>query len=142
MGLPWWPSGKDSTLPRQGAQVRSLVGELRSHMLNGAAKTTNQPSTTLKSKHKPLTMTCKALLIPADLYGFTPPPPPPPITSGLLFFRHYLLFLKYAKHSLAQGSLLCLFSVVAHSSLHSLVFLTPPLHSCLCSNVTPLCGLP
>ena len=27
-GLPWWPSGLDSALPMQGAQVRSLVREL------------------------------------------------------------------------------------------------------------------
>ena len=46
-------------------------------------KPTNQPSTTLKSKHKPLTMTCKALLIPADLYGFTPRCPP---TQSLLAY--------------------------------------------------------
>ena len=26
--FPWWSSGKDSTLPMQGIQVRSLVGEL------------------------------------------------------------------------------------------------------------------
>ena len=27
-GLPWWPSGYDSTLPIQGGQVRSLLREL------------------------------------------------------------------------------------------------------------------
>ena len=32
------PSGKDSVLPIQGAWVRSLVRELRSHMLYGMAK--------------------------------------------------------------------------------------------------------
>ena len=32
MGLPWWFSGLDSVLPMQGAQVQSLVRELRSHM--------------------------------------------------------------------------------------------------------------
>jgi len=37
-GLPWWPSGKDSVLPMQGAWVRSLVEELRSHMSCGVAK--------------------------------------------------------------------------------------------------------
>ena len=31
-GLPWWSSGKDPALPLQGAQVQSLVWELRSHM--------------------------------------------------------------------------------------------------------------
>ena len=31
LGIPWWSSGEDSTLPLQGAQVRSLVGELRYH---------------------------------------------------------------------------------------------------------------
>ena len=37
-GLPWWPSGKDSVLPMQGAQVRSLVKELRSHISCSMAK--------------------------------------------------------------------------------------------------------
>ena len=37
-GLPWWSSGYDSALPLQGVQVRSLVRELRSHMLRGTAK--------------------------------------------------------------------------------------------------------
>ena len=37
-GLPWWPSGKDSVLPMQGAQVRSLVKELRSHLSCSMAK--------------------------------------------------------------------------------------------------------
>ena len=37
-GLPWWPSGKDPVLPMQGAQVRSLVKELRSHISCGMAK--------------------------------------------------------------------------------------------------------
>ena len=27
-GLPWWSSGWDSTLPKKGAQVQSLVWEL------------------------------------------------------------------------------------------------------------------
>ena len=31
-GPPLWSSGEDSTLPLQGAQVQSLVGELRSHI--------------------------------------------------------------------------------------------------------------
>ena len=30
LGLSWWSSGEDSVLPLQGAQVRSLVRELRS----------------------------------------------------------------------------------------------------------------
>ena len=38
VGLPWRSSGWHSTLPMQGARVRSLVGELGSHMLHGAAK--------------------------------------------------------------------------------------------------------
>ena len=29
LGLLWWSSGEDSQLPLQGAQVRSLVRELR-----------------------------------------------------------------------------------------------------------------
>ena len=33
-GLPWWSSGKDSTLPIQGVQVQSLVRQLRSLMLH------------------------------------------------------------------------------------------------------------
>ena len=36
--IPWRSSGLDSELPLQGAQVPSLVGELRSCMLRGAAK--------------------------------------------------------------------------------------------------------
>ena len=32
-GIPWWSSDEDSTLPLQGAQVRSLVGELRYHVV-------------------------------------------------------------------------------------------------------------
>ena len=35
-GLPWW--SRDSELPLQGAWVPSLVQELRSHMLCGAAR--------------------------------------------------------------------------------------------------------
>ena len=31
-GLPWWSSDQDSELPLQGAWVRSLVRDLRSHM--------------------------------------------------------------------------------------------------------------
>ena len=31
-GLPWCSSGQDSMLPVQEAQIRSLVGELRSHI--------------------------------------------------------------------------------------------------------------
>ena len=38
LGLPWRSSGWHSALPMQGARVRSLVGELGSHMLHGAAK--------------------------------------------------------------------------------------------------------
>lgn len=38
LGLPWWSSGQDSALPRQGARVQSLVRELRSHMPHGTAK--------------------------------------------------------------------------------------------------------
>ena len=37
-GLPWRSSAWDSVLPMQGAQVRSLVGELGSPMLHGVAK--------------------------------------------------------------------------------------------------------
>ena len=37
-GLPWWSGGKDSALPMQGAQVRSLVRELRSHISCSMAK--------------------------------------------------------------------------------------------------------
>ena len=38
MGLPWRCSGYDSVLSMQGAQVQSLVRDLRSFMLCGAAK--------------------------------------------------------------------------------------------------------
>ena len=38
-GLPWWSSGEDSAFSLQGAPVRSLVGELGSHVPLGAAKT-------------------------------------------------------------------------------------------------------
>ena len=38
LGIPWWSSGWDSALPLQGPGVRSLVRELRSHKLHGAAK--------------------------------------------------------------------------------------------------------
>ena len=37
-GLLCWSSGQDSSLTMQGAWVRSLVGELRSHMLRIVAK--------------------------------------------------------------------------------------------------------
>lgn len=39
-GLPGWSRGSDSTFPKQGEWIRSLVGELRSHMLYGMAKIT------------------------------------------------------------------------------------------------------
>ena len=35
-GLPWWSSGKESALQCRGQGVRSLVRELRSHMLQGS----------------------------------------------------------------------------------------------------------
>ena len=35
LGLSCWFSDWDAELSMQGAQVRSLVGELRSHMLHG-----------------------------------------------------------------------------------------------------------
>ena len=35
LGLSGWPSDWDAELSMQGAQVQSLVGELRSHMLPG-----------------------------------------------------------------------------------------------------------
>ena len=36
--IPLWSSGSDSVTPLQGAGVQSLVGELRSRILHGAAK--------------------------------------------------------------------------------------------------------
>ena len=36
--LCWWSSGYDSMLPLQGASVRSLVWQLRVHVLGGVAK--------------------------------------------------------------------------------------------------------
>ena len=41
LGLPWRSTGWGSALPLQGVWVRSLVGELRSHMLRGVAKKKN-----------------------------------------------------------------------------------------------------
>ena len=38
MEIPWWSSGLDSVLPLLGAQVRFLVGELRSREPPGTAK--------------------------------------------------------------------------------------------------------
>ena len=38
VGLPWRASGWDSTLPLQGAQIQSLVRELKSCMLYDAVK--------------------------------------------------------------------------------------------------------
>ena len=38
MGIHWQSSGQDSALPLQEAQVRSLVGEVRSHMPCSVAK--------------------------------------------------------------------------------------------------------
>ena len=38
MELPWWSSGEDSVLPMLGEWVRSLVWELRSHMLCSTSK--------------------------------------------------------------------------------------------------------
>ena len=37
-GIPWRSNGLDSALPLQGAQVQSLVGELRSHELHSVAQ--------------------------------------------------------------------------------------------------------
>ena len=42
VGIPWQSSGWDSELPVQGAQVRSLVGELRSCMPHSAPKNKNK----------------------------------------------------------------------------------------------------
>ena len=33
LGIPWQSSGRSSELPLQGAQVQSLVWDLRTHML-------------------------------------------------------------------------------------------------------------
>lgn len=38
VGLPWWSSGQNSTVPVQGLGVRSLARELKSHMLSRVAK--------------------------------------------------------------------------------------------------------
>ena len=42
LGIPWRSSGQSSALPLQGAQVRSLVREPRSHKVHGLAKQTNK----------------------------------------------------------------------------------------------------
>ena len=52
LGLPWWPSGWDSSLPMQGSWVWSLDGELRSHMLQGVAK---KPQKTKQNKVSQIT---------------------------------------------------------------------------------------
>ena len=41
-GVPWQSSGSDSRLLLLRAQVRSLVGELRSHKLHSVAKKRDQ----------------------------------------------------------------------------------------------------
>ena len=38
MGLPWWSTGWDSALSLQGLWVRSLVRELRFHILYDVTK--------------------------------------------------------------------------------------------------------
>ena len=38
VGLPWWSSGQNSTIPIQGLGIRSLARELKSHMLPSMAK--------------------------------------------------------------------------------------------------------
>ena len=38
MGFPWWPSSENSMFPVHGAQVQTLIRELRSHMTHGEAK--------------------------------------------------------------------------------------------------------
>ena len=50
-----WCSGWDSALPMPDAQVRSLVGELRSHMLNSVAKK--------KTNHRPETPDLKSIVL-------------------------------------------------------------------------------
>ena len=37
LGIPWQSSGQDSRIPLQGAQVQSVVWELRSHKLHRVA---------------------------------------------------------------------------------------------------------
>lgn len=49
IGLPWWSGGWDSELLTQGAQVQSLVGQLRSHMLHAITKKTKQNKTQKQS---------------------------------------------------------------------------------------------
>ena len=44
-GLPWQSSGQDSALPKQGAQVRSLIGEQIPH---AATKDLAQPNYLIK----------------------------------------------------------------------------------------------
>ena len=41
-GLPWWSSGQDSTLPKQGAWDKFLVAELRSYVSQPKIKTKKQ----------------------------------------------------------------------------------------------------
>ena len=47
-GPPWWSSSCNSELPLQGVQVRSLIGDLRSHMLHGRARKKERKKSTAK----------------------------------------------------------------------------------------------
>ena len=55
LGLPWWPSGLDSTLAMHGLQGQSLVGEPRSYMPPGMAPLQNKK----KKKIQKTTTTAK-----------------------------------------------------------------------------------
>ena len=59
VGLPWPSSGSDSAPPLQGAQVRSLVRELRSHV----------PCDVAKNKKKKERKKAKTVLSPASVPG-------------------------------------------------------------------------
>ena len=52
LGLPSWRSGKDSVLPMQGAQVRSLVRELDpTRMLRVCMPQLRSPRAATKTQH-------------------------------------------------------------------------------------------
>ena len=68
LGLSWRSRGQDSRLPVQRAQADTLLGELRSHMLNGTAQ--KKQEVVIYSRHTVvvhLLIHCKVFLTPWTL---------------------------------------------------------------------------
>ena len=63
--IPWWASGQDSAVPLQGAQVPSLVRELRFHKAFSAANKEKNLTSTEKGIFQRISELCK--YIPFDL---------------------------------------------------------------------------